>query len=514
MSDPDHNTDETLPRPQEQSVTYRCVCGEMICFRSGAAVCPVCERNYDSDVLRVATAATVEIHPDSVSSDVDLAIEVDTDDLVGTRVGHFQILNRLGSGGMGAVYRALDESLQRYVAVKVLRGPAGGSDDTNLQQLFQEARAQARVNHPHVAHIYYVGSEAETPYLAMELVGNETLADRLAGGPLPFPVIIRYALQVAEALEAAAKFDIIHGDVKPANVLMVDEQTLKLSDFGLSRRLSEVTGASTTAAGTPDYISPEAAQGHKIDHRGDMYSLGVTLFQLTFGRMPYTPSTSNIEERLRLHCFAEVEFPDVWPPELPLGWRELLEKLLEKEPSKRHASFAELIADLKRLEPTSLPTASPLLRGFAWLFDGFLVSMPLAIIALIFTAGPRTIFGLIGTALSAAVALGICALQASWGTTPGKRLFQIRIVDQHGLSPPKPVLTARAAFQFAWAWAFVVASALQHLSLDFFGELLIGLVPLFIAVEMGFVLFAKGRSLHDRLFRTQVVLDAVVRSSE
>ncbi len=513
MADRDPNAENDLSGRRDQSVAYRCVCGTLLLLESGPGTCVACGRRYDSEVLRVATAATIVVDPENATPEDGLAIDFEADELLGRRLGHFQILTRIGGGGMGTVYRALDESLQRYVAIKVLRN-AVGSDDSNLQRLFQEARAQARVNHPHVAHIYYVGSETETPYLAMELVGHETLADRLKAGPLSFPVIVRYARQIAQALAAAAKFDIVHGDVKPANVLMVDDQTLKLTDFGLARRLSEASGESTTAAGTPDYISPEAAVGRGIDHRGDMYSLGVTLFQMTFGRLPYTATSSDVKERLRLHCDAAVEFPAFWPPEVPLGWRRVLAKLLEKDPDNRYSEFAEVIAEFKRLEPATLPTASPLLRGFAWLFDGFMVAAPLAVIGLVFASNPRTILAWMGAASSAAIAVGISALQASWGTTPGKRLFQIRIVDQHGLPPPKPILGTRAAFQFAWAWAIVADSALRYLAMADFGQLINGLVLLFTLVEMGFVLFGKGRSLHDRLFRTRVVLDAYVRRDE
>ena len=431
----------------------------------------------------------------------------ESDELLGCKLGHFQILSRIGSGGMGSVYRALDESLQRYVALKVLRKPSGAANDAGLQSLFQEARAQARVNHPNVAHIYYVGSESDTPYLAMELLGSETLADRMKNGPLPFHLIVRYALQIAGALAAAAKFDIVHGDVKPANMLLADEQTVKLSDFGLAKRMSEVAGDVGKVVGTPHYMSPEATQGSETDHRSDMYSLGIALFEMTFGRLPYDSPDGDLLKLLQLHREAPVEFPDPWPSELPLEWRNLLAKLLEKAPDRRYAHFADLIEDLKRLEPATLPTASPLLRGLAWLFDGFLVSSPLMIIALVSKMAPGQANPLFVVSV-ACVAFAICLLQAWWGTTPGKRLFQICIVDQHGLLPRRSVLGVRAAFQFAWAWSIVLTGPLQLLGLTPLGQLIGTLVGLFILAEMVLVLVGKGRSIHDRILRTRVVLDA------
>ncbi len=501
---------EQIPHPD--ATTYRCVCGAETSLDSESATCIGCGRHYDINALRSAMAATAVLYPNATGQQVaQLGASDANDALIGRRLQHFRILSRLGSGGMGAVYRALDESLQRYVALKVIHNPGPLADDAGLQGVFQEARAQARVNHPNVAHIYYVGSDSDIPFLAMELVGDCTLADRMAGGPLPFHEVIRFGLQIAVALKHAAMFDIVHGDVKPTNVLLANDHTSKLSDFGLARRLSQ-SGASTIAAGTPEFVPPEVTLGQPANHRGDMYSLGVTLFKMTFGRLPYTPSSRDLTETLRLHRDADVEFPDPWPAELPQTWRNVLAKMLEKEPADRYDSFDELIADIKRHEPIVLPNASPMLRGFAWLFDGFLLSLPMLLLALVFAGNSYTLFHLARIGLQAAITFGICYLQAVWGTTPGKRLFQICIVDLYGLTPTQPILGLRATFQFVWAWASVVASTLALLRLSYVGYALMIGAALFIFVEMILIVFSKGRSIHDRLLRTRVVLDAAPQS--
>ncbi|MCH8830772.1 MAG: protein kinase [Planctomycetes bacterium] len=446
MSDAPGDIGNELANTREMAATYRCVCGNLLPLRSDSGTCMTCGRSYDADVLRDANADTAFLSPDLEEGSGRPPRDEDALKLIGRRLGHFKILDHIGGGGMGAVYRALDESLQRYVALKVIRNVAADANDSEVQQLFQEARAQARVNHPHVAHIYYVGTDDSTPFLAMELVGTHTVAQRLRYGPLSFPDVARFALQITEALDHAAKFDIVHGDIKPSNLLLVDHRNIKITDFGLSRRLSELAQDSSNAAGTPNYMSPEATQGGRTDHRSDMYSLGVTLFEMTFGRLPYSQSSSghNLPERLRLHREARVEFPDPWPVELPEAWRHVLAKLLEKKPSDRYANFRELIAELKKLQPVTPPAARPLLRGLAWLFDGFIFSAPIIMLQFALTRVDRPLLPLLAALAGGLIPLSASYLQAWWGTTPGKRLFQIRTVDQHGLLPRKSVLAVRA----------------------------------------------------------------------
>lgn len=492
---------------RDMEATYRCVCGESFPLPKEAGSCPVCGRRYDADVLHDAAADTALL-PDSPGDEMRRRESDESDEYLGRKLGHFRIINRIGGGGMGTVYRALDESLQRYVALKVLRpGPDG--DHSEVQQIFQEARAQARVNHPHVAHIYYVSTEDEIPFLAMELVGTHTLAQRLKYGPLAFPDVARFALQIAQALEHAAKFDIVHGDVKPSNILLVDHRTAKLTDFGLARRQSELAGDAASTAGTPNYISPEAARSQPTDHRSDMYALGVTLFEMTFGRLPYTRRKGDMQELLLLHRSAPPEFPEPWPAELPAAWSDVLHRLLAKDPAERYADFSELVAELRKLQPVDLPDARLLLRGFAWLFDLFLFLVPLLMLQAALQWYDRPLLWIVGTVLGATMAFGTSYLQARWGTTPGKKLLQIRIVDEHGLRPARSILALRAIFQYLLVWSSVADFFLMSSdTLISIALTLDALVLLFILVEMGFVAFGKGRCIHDRLLGTRVALDA------
>ena len=311
--------------PPDPRLSYRCVCGEtFVVAVDVGGTCPVCGRRVSRTVLAGDLAATVSLTHVAEDSGAVAAHQesAGADDSIGLRYGHYRIVQKLGQGGMGVVYQALDESLQRYVALKVIHGAGGSAADTpQIQRLLQEAIAQARVNHPNVVHIYYVGREEKTPFFAMELVPGPNLAERLHAGPLAFAAVVSIAQQVADALRHAADFDIVHGDVKPSNILFTDGGIAKLSDFGLARRLSHVAGTPTTLAGTPAYLSPEAAAGQPIDVRSDMYSLGITLFEMTFGRLPYRPSSDRLIDFVQLHRTAVVEFPVPWPDSVPHGWR-------------------------------------------------------------------------------------------------------------------------------------------------------------------------------------------------
>ncbi len=513
-------------RSDENLAIYRCVCGENVEVRQQEVTCDACGRRYDRGFLDTAGADTVSIDADHLPA--RLITHPDHDPYIGQSLGHFKVLSRIGDGGMGAVYHALDESLQRYVALKVIHKGAGGAEGTaDLDRLFQEARAQARVSHPHVVHVYYVGIENDTPFLAMELVGAGTLGDRMREGTLSFQETVRFAIQITRALGCAAEYDIVHGDIKPSNVLLVNDRTSKLSDFGLARRLSAPTESSSKMSGTPDYMPPESTLGDPVDHRGDMYALGVTLFQLTFGRLPYTVEEGcDLSDRLRLHREAEVEFPERWPAELPEAWRSILERLLDKDPAQRYESFVDLENALQRVKPVNVPIANPLLRGLAWILDSMLIAVAMIVLEVAAFSVDRTLypqgtkpFGLVlplgglSSISFFAIAIGFLAtmglLQAHWGNTTGKRFLQILIVDQHGLKPRRRVLAARSAFQFSWAWAALfVYGPLAWLGVPGFSRMLGWLAAALLIAEAVSVLLRSGRSIHDSIFATRVVLDA------
>ena len=498
------------------AVTYRCVCGESIELSpTTGGACASCGRHYAAAVLRAGAAETVTIDLRHGSTPVDDRPVPDDDALIGRKFGHYQIVERLGHGGMGTVYRALDESLQRYVALKVIRtAVAGAADSRHIQRLLQEAIAQARVNHPHVVHIYFVGCEGDAPFFAMELVNGMTLAQRLASGPLPFAEVVTIGEQIADALRHAVAYDIVHGDIKPSNVLFAEGVGVKLSDFGLARRLSQL-GDAGGIAGTPNYIAPEVALGSPPDVRSDLYSLGVTLFEMTFGRLPYSVSGSSLIEWFRAHREAPVEFPEPWPATVPSGWYFVLAKLLQKMPSDRYQTYDELLADLRRLRPIDAPQANRLPRAMAWIADLFVTSLaqqffyaPLLVGQLAKFFDTRPILQLAIAVAGVSVPALVAWAQSRWKTSPGKELFQIQIVDQHGMSPTAQTLAARSAVQFLPLWLESFSAIAKTLHLDGLANFVFGIAMLALAVDAGFALFhPAGQSLHDRIFRTRVVLN-------
>ncbi|MFO0903343.1 MAG: protein kinase [Pirellulales bacterium] len=451
-----------------------------------------------------------ELTADMAVAQADASLD---DSLVGRQLQHYRLEQRLGAGGMGAVYRALDESLQRYVAVKVLRRatPRPG-DSQHIQRLLQEAIAQARVNHPHIVHIYYVGREGEVPFFAMELVRGQTLAERLAHGPIPYATVVRFALQVIDALRHAEQYDIVHGDLKPGNILLAHDRDVKLADFGLARRLSD-RSQEGSVSGTPNYLAPEALAGRPLDVASDQYSLGVTLFEMTFGRLPYAATGSQLLERWRSDEPPTVEFPEVCPKEVPLGWRTVLIRLLDPRPERRFGSYEELYRAVEAWQPLDMPPANRLPRLLAWMLDFILVSLalglfmfPISILqsyligkGLKWVAGGVELLGFVVPAL-------FCLLQGTWQTSVGKSLFQIRIVDRHGLAPPRQVLALRGLFQLLPLLVGILTVVPMLEGYPLVGGVLEGLGLLVFLIDGAATFFSPShRSLHDRLFDTRVV---------
>ncbi len=516
--------------PQESAQTagtlYRCVCGELYPVDLGVGgICPACQRRVLGGALADSSAETmsVSLAAGDQAAEPLSSQEPGDDERIGQAYGHYRVMHKLGQGGMGAVYQALDESLQRYVALKVIHATEkSAADSKHIQRLLQEAIAQARVNHPNVVHIYFVGREGDSPFFAMEMVQGPTLEDRLEEGTLPFERVVAVGEQVIDALRHCARFDILHGDIKPSNILLVDLQTVKLSDFGLARRMSQVQENPALVAGTPNYLSPEAVEGVSLDIRSDMYSLGITLFEMTFDRLPYSFSGSSLLDYLQTHRTAEIEFPDPWPESVPHGWRDVLDRLLAKSPEDRYQNYDELYDAVRQLRPQSLPRAGRVQRGLAWLVDlGLAHAAQQLFYAPLVAADAEPIWSsyplahIIVAAAGGTVPLAAAYLQARWGTTPGKRLFQLRIVDRHGMSPQKPTLAARSAAQLLPIWATTAVHLFAALHIKPLGGLVSFLAGAALLVDVGFALFhRKGRSLHDVLFRTQVVLKGDAEDNE
>ncbi len=497
---------------------YRCVCGcEVPVEPTQAATCLKCLRTISPEAIQLAMAATVsvsDLHEARLLESPEL-IQA-SDPLSGKLLGHFRLEQRLGAGGMGAVYRSLDTSLQRYVAVKVLRGGYALDSCTaspeRVTALLQEAVAQARLNHPHVVTIYYVGRHEDEPFLAMELVPGPTLGDRLKEGPLPYNEVVQTALNVADALQHAHQFGIVHGDIKPSNLLSTHGGQIKLSDFGLSR-LGASSETLDKVAGTPAYLAPELLAGRPPTIQSDMYALGVTLYELTFGRLPFNVSGVTPREWLKSRESEHPEYPLPWPREVPYAWTTILNKLLARDPQDRFADHAELIAALRRLQPVSTTRAAVAPRSIAYAIDqAFLLAclIPFAGMMLLLESegyfAYRWLEPIVAAASLIVPALHLTFVSRGWSTV-GRYLFQLRVVDEHGLPLDRSARLTREFLRnmFAWVTPFAAYAGLYSPAVD---RGIDGLLMAFMALDIALLfLRSDGRTLHDWLCRSSVVLD-------
>ena len=290
--------------------------------------------------------------------------------MVGRTVSHYRVLELLGSGGMGVVYRAEDTRLARQVALKFL--PADLARDRHALDRFQrEARAASALNHPHICTIHDIDQADGQPFIAMELLEGQTLKARLQGRPLPTAEVVDLGLQLADALEAAHAKGIIHRDIKPANVFITTRGTAKLLDFGLAKLAAEprpgtseaptaagdwVTGAGA-ALGTVGYMSPEQVRGEVLDARTDLFSLGVVLYEMATATAPFGGTTSGT---VLSEILTKVPVPPVrLNPDVPADLERLVSKLLEKDRTLRYQSARDLRIDLEQLRrAVSSPAAA------------------------------------------------------------------------------------------------------------------------------------------------------------
>lgn len=275
-----------------------------------------------------------------------LAAPVLPDDL--GSLGPYRILNCVGRGGMGVVFRAFDPKLQRVVAIKVL-APEFAVDPTARRRFEREARSAAAVSHPHVVVIYAVDEAHNPPYLAMEFIQGKTLAEKLAEqGMLSTKEILRIGAQIAEGLAAAHKQGLVHRDVKPANVLLENGvERVKVADFGLAKAVQDA-GITRTGdlSGTPQYMSPEQASGGLVDHRTDLFSLGAILYSMCTGRPPFR--ADNPLAVLKRIC-EDTPRPVVQiNPEVPDWLASIVDRLLVKSPAGRFQTAAEVAALLQQ----------------------------------------------------------------------------------------------------------------------------------------------------------------------
>jgi eukaryotic-like serine/threonine-protein kinase len=251
--------------------------------------------------------------------------------------GRYRLGERLAAGGMGSVYRAVDESLGRQVAVKVLRRELA-DEPAFLERFRREARAAAALSHPGVAGVYDYGELGGEPFIVMELVEGETLAERIAArGRLPFTEAFALGEQVARALAAAHAHRLVHRDVKPGNILIGPGERAKVTDFGIAKAAAAATLTRTgMVLGSASYVAPEQAKDDDVGPAADQYSLGCVLFEAVCGRTPYTGS--NPVAIATQHVSAPVPDPRQLQPALPVPAARLIRRALAKEPADRFAS--------------------------------------------------------------------------------------------------------------------------------------------------------------------------------
>lgn len=274
--------------------------------------------------------------------------------MIGSHLAHYRILEQIGAGGMGVVYRAHDEQLERDVAIKVL--PAGSLDDPEARKRFkQEALVLARINHPNIATIHGVGAESGVDFLVMEFIPGVSLSERLHLGPLPIDEIVGLAAQIAEGLAAAHKRGIIHRDVKPGNVRLTPEGRVKVLDFGLARRVPRATDSGATitvsqlhdTSGTIPYMSPEQLRGQIADERSDIWGVGTVLYELCCGQRPFRGDTPTATAADIIH--QQPPLPHVIRADVPVGLEKIIQKCLEKDPANRYQSAESLLQDIIEL---------------------------------------------------------------------------------------------------------------------------------------------------------------------
>ena len=432
-----------------------------------------------------ATAYDVDrppLSPDALSPE---------DPLIGRRVDHFEVRGMLGQGGMGTVYLAHDLSLERPVAIKVLRTELASNRDL-IGRLVLEARAQARLQHPNVVTIYHIGAHEGAPYFAMEYIHGKTLADHLdLDGPLPWADALEYIIQTTRALMTAHARGIVHRDIKPSNLILDGAPgagsagaAIKVADFGLA---APPGSPEEHFVGSPYYASPEQIAGKPPNHRSDMYALGITFHELLTGQPPF--QADSLKDMLSLH--ANAPRPEIPADKAPWRLRQLITEMMDPDPQNRPWTYEELLGRLEQARPKPALAGGVAARGMALIVD----MMLLALVGEGLSSGLDLPIRLAHQAALVVFAAYYIVCHRLWGKTLGKRMLGLRIQGtKRAVSVPGLIL--RFVVEF---WGPLTAAVMLNLRLG------ISLDPTAIGVELP-VLGDSAQTLLDAVLIPNLVL--------
>jgi serine/threonine-protein kinase len=423
----------------------------------------------------------------------------------GSILAHYRIEEQIGEGAMGTVYRAHDEGLDRKVAVKVLRSGASAIT-TRIDRFFQEARAAARVNHPNLTHVHYVGADGSYRFFAMEYVQGDSLDDYVTRvGRIDLEEGIDILVQAASGLAAAHDEAIVHRDVKPSNVLIRSDGRVKITDFGLSKSMAGDVAQSHEGlvTGTPSFMSPEQCRGGKIDARADIYALGLTAWSMFVGEPPFPGS--NLGEVLNDQMNTPLPPITARRPDLSPSIERVLGKLCAKSPEDRPADMHEVVELLEACRPRALHPAPIVARAVAVSLD--LIASLVAMMSISFTVEALKGEGALPenlhfTVYSVLFMLMTVVAETRYQLTIGKWFLNLCVRAADGSEAPRKAYFLRAVLRFpSFAFGAVGLSMLLP-GVDLYVDVL-GLA----AILVGLIAFyaTKGKTLSDLLTKTRVV---------